>query len=73
KSFKNYQKPGRKKSSSKSKVVDPHITAIQNRLRDHFATQTVIHHTDKKGRIEIEYYGNDDLGRILNLLGLDLD
>jgi len=68
-----YHKNGQKKSSSRATVVDPHITAIQNRLRDHFATQTVVHHTEKKGKIEIEYYGNDDLGRILNLLGLDLD
>lgn len=69
----DYHKTGEKKSKGKRKVVEPHITAIQNRLRDHFATQTLIHHTDKKGKIEIEYYGNDDLGRILNLLGLDLD
>lgn len=68
-----YNKNGQKKSSRNAAVTDPHITAIQNRLRDHFATQTVIHHTEKKGKIEIEYYGNDDLGRILNLLGLDLD
>ena len=70
---KEYQKAGQKKSSKKATVVDPHITAIQNRLRDHLATHTVVHHTEKKGKIEIEYYGNDDLGRILNLLGVDLD
>ena len=68
-----YNKSGQKKSSGKATVIDPHITAIQNRLRDHFATQTIVHHTEKKGKIEIEYYGNDDLGRILNLLGVELD
>jgi ParB family chromosome partitioning protein len=30
----------------------------------------VIHHHDKRGRIEIQYYGNDDLERILSLLGV---
>lgn len=70
----DYNKSGQKKSTEKTaKVVDPHITEVQNRLRDHFATHTVVHHTEKKGKIEIEYYGNDDLGRILNLLGVDLD
>ena len=64
------QKKSHKKSAA---VVDPHITEVQNRLRDHFATHTVVRHTEKKGTIEIEYYGNDDLERILNLLGVDLD
>jgi ParB family transcriptional regulator, chromosome partitioning protein len=30
----------------------------------------VIHHNDKRGKIEIQYYGNDDLERILSLLGV---
>ena len=71
---KDYNKTGQKKSKKNSSaVVDPHITEVQNQLRDHFATHTVVHHTEKKGKIEIEYYGNDDLQRILNLLGVNLD
>jgi len=71
---KDYNKPGQKQSPGKSaKVIDPHIAEIQNRLRDHFATHTIVNHGEKKGKIEIEYYGNDDLDRILNLLRLDLD
>lgn len=70
----DFHKSGQKQTSKKSApVVDPHIVDIQNRLRDHFATHAVINHTDKKGKIELEYYGNDDLGRILNLLGITLD
>ena len=69
----NHQKSGISRTSSSRKPVDPHIMAIQNSLRDHFATHTTIHHGEKKGKIEIEYYGNDDLGRILSLLGIDLD
>jgi ParB family chromosome partitioning protein len=30
-----------------------------------------IHHGEKRGRIEIEYYGGDDLQRVLDLLGLE--
>lgn len=69
----DYHKKKPKASGSKKKSVDPHIVAIQNKLRDHFATHTTVQHGAKKGKIEIEYYGNDDLGRILNLLGVDLD
>ena len=70
---KDHQKSGPTRSTPTRKPVDPHIVAIQNSLRDHFATHTTIHHGEKKGKIEIEYYGNDDLGRILNLLGINLD
>ncbi len=69
----NHQKSKVERTSSGRKPVDPHIIAIQNSLRDHFATHTLIHHGEKKGKIEIEYYGNDDLGRILALLGINLD
>jgi ParB family transcriptional regulator, chromosome partitioning protein len=56
--------------SSSGPHVEPVVAQLQNRLRQHLATQVAIHHGDKKGRIEIEYYGNDDLDRLLKLLGL---
>jgi ParB family chromosome partitioning protein len=50
--------------------TDHAVAQIENRLRDKLATHVVIHHHDKRGRIEIQYYGNDDLERILSLLGV---
>jgi ParB family chromosome partitioning protein len=50
--------------------VDIHIRAVANRLREHLATHVAIQHSTKKGRIEIEYYGDDDLQRLLDLIGL---
>jgi len=46
------------------------VADLQNRLQQHLATHVVIHHGDKRGRIEIEYYGADDLQRIVTSLGL---
>lgn len=46
------------------------IEDLQNRLQQHLGTRVVVHHGEKRGRIEIEYYGNDDLQRILSALGL---
>jgi ParB family transcriptional regulator, chromosome partitioning protein len=54
-----------------SRETDTHIRAIENRLRELFATHVSIQHSAKKGKIELEYYGNDDLQRILELLGAD--
>jgi ParB family transcriptional regulator, chromosome partitioning protein len=46
------------------------IEDLQNRLQEHLATHVSIHHGEKRGRIEIEYYGNDDLQRVVTALGL---
>src|SRR5438874_4141337 len=46
------------------------IEDLQNRLQQHLATHVTVHHGEKRGRIEIEYYGNDDLQRIVTALGL---
>src|ERR1700704_5084327 len=46
------------------------VEDLQNRLQQHLATHVTIHHGDKRGRIEIEYYGADDLQRIVTAVGL---
>jgi len=59
-----------KKAAAPTREVDVQVRAITNRLREHFSTHVAVHHSPKKGRIEIEYYGDDDLQRLLELLGL---
>ena len=49
------------------------VEDLQNRLQQHLATHVTIHHGDKRGRIEIEYYGTDDLQRVVAALGLPPD
>ena len=46
------------------------IEDLQNRLQEHLATHVSVHHGEKRGRIEIEYYGHDDLQRIVTAFGL---
>ncbi|KAB2638878.1 MAG: ParB/RepB/Spo0J family partition protein [Verrucomicrobia bacterium] len=58
------------KKTAALRESDVQVRAITNRLRAHLATHVAIQHSPKKGRIEIEYYGNDDLQRLLELLGL---
>ncbi len=47
------------------------VLAIEERLQQRLGTHVSVHHGKKKGRIEIEYYGNDDLARLLGILGID--
>jgi ParB family chromosome partitioning protein len=63
----------RRKSRRAGSDLSATTTAVgdlQNRLQQHLATHVIIHHGDKRGRIEIEYYGTDDLQRIVTALGL---
>jgi ParB family chromosome partitioning protein len=64
---------GRRRSRRAAADVNTTATAVedlQNRLQQHLATHVTIHHGDRRGRIEIEYYGADDLQRIVTALGL---
>ena len=56
-----------------TKEAPAHIKNIENRLRQRFNTGISLHHGDKKGHISIDYYGNDDLHRLLGELGVQLD
>lgn len=46
------------------------IRDLEKRIGDHFNTRVALQHGAKKGRITIEYHGNDDLDRILEKIGL---
>jgi len=61
-----------KSNQSHSREADAVIKQIQSTLRERFATKVKLTHTPKKGKIELSYYGNDDLQRILDLLGVEL-
>src|SRR5213596_1620334 len=56
--------------TSESSATATAVEDLQNRLQQYLATHVTIHHGDKRGRIEIDYYGTDDLQRIVTALGL---
>ena len=60
----------RKGRTRQKRTVSAAVQHLENRLQQHLSTRVEIHHGDDKGRILIEYYGNDDLQRLLGQLGL---
>ena len=60
----------RKSRPSTLTVSTASIDDLQNRLQQHLGTRVTLHHGQKRGRIEIEYYGAEDLERIVAALGL---
>ena len=57
-------------AQSASPSLTPALQHLQNRLQKHFATHVTVQHSEKQGRIEIEYYGTDDLNRLLEVIRL---
>lgn len=51
---------------------DPHITSIEDTMQQIFGTKVTITQGKKKGKIEIEFYTNEDLERILDVLGVHM-
>ena len=47
------------------------VESIQKRLASHLGARVAVIHTPKRGRIVIEYRGNDDLQRLLEKLGVE--
>lgn len=59
------KKPKRSKVSAQ---IDEHMRATIDQLIRHFGTRVRISKRGKRGRIEIEFYSDNDLQRILDLL-----
>lgn len=57
-----------KKSKLKPKRKDPYINQLEESLRETYRTTVKIKHNNNKGKIEILYYSNDDLDRLLEML-----
>lgn len=62
------------RSKARSKALAPQmataVESIQKKLTSHLGARVAVFHSPKKGRIVIEYRGNDDLQRLLELLGV---
>ena len=55
------------------KKKDYFVTAKETQLREYFGTNVQIKKANKKGKIEIEFYSEEDLERILEILNLSED
>jgi ParB family chromosome partitioning protein len=61
--------PSKKKGVSAADAAA--VDGIQKRLTSHLGARVALLHTPKKGRIVIEYRGNQDLQRILEKIGIE--
>lgn len=64
------QSPKRKSTSPQS---DAHVISIQDRIRDRLGTKVRLNYKAGKGRLDIMFFNDEDLERILQLLGVTSD
>jgi ParB family chromosome partitioning protein len=52
---------------------DAHVTSIENKLCERFGTKVQLRYRQGKGTIELRFYTDDDLERILQLVGVSAE
>jgi ParB family chromosome partitioning protein len=60
--------PPSKRTRRPPQAVDPDLQRVIDSLRQRFQTRVRIHGDARRGRIEIEFFGDDDLRRITGML-----
>ncbi|MGL4109907.1 ParB/RepB/Spo0J family partition protein [Clostridium sp. LP20] len=59
-----------KEVEERSKELNPYYKDVRNKLQDYFGTKVNLSSKKNKGKIEIEYYSEEDLQRILDIINL---
>jgi ParB family chromosome partitioning protein len=70
------QTRGAKRAGVKLETVaapsgDPHIADLEARLREVFVTKVQLHYAQGKGSVEISFFSEEELERILQVLGIN--
>lgn len=60
----------KEKKNNKDEELNPYYRDVLDRLQNHFGTKVSISNKKNKGKIEIEYYSEEDLQRIIDIINL---
>jgi len=52
---------------------DAHLAAVQNKIQERFGTKVVLRYHQGRGAVEIKFFNDDDLERILKVAGIEMD
>jgi len=52
---------------------DAHVAAVQNKIQERFGTKVALRYHEGRGAIEIKFFSDDDLERILKVAGIKMD
>ncbi|MFN7138927.1 MAG: ParB/RepB/Spo0J family partition protein, partial [Limisphaerales bacterium] len=60
-------------NNKKSAVRDAHVLDVENKLQEKFGTKVSLRYKKGKGSVEIKFFNDDDLERILKIAGVNVD
>jgi len=69
-------KPGEKNGSRARPILqeqDAHVAAMQDKIQERFGTKVALRYHQGRGAIEIKFFSDEDLERILKVAGINLD
>jgi len=52
---------------------DPHVADLEHKLIERLGTKVALHYKAGKGTVEVKFYSDDELNRVLEILGVVLD
>ncbi|MDS0527924.1 ParB/RepB/Spo0J family partition protein [Clostridium sp. SHJSY1] len=70
KNFLNGINAKEKDNSSNKNELNPYYKDVRDKLQDYFGTKVNLSSKNNKGKIEIEYYSEEDLQRILDIINV---
>ena len=53
--------------------VDAHVQDLENKLRERFGTKVQLRYKQGKGKVEVQFFSDDELERILQIVGVHVD
>jgi ParB family transcriptional regulator, chromosome partitioning protein len=65
--------PARSNGTAKPQPSASHVADLENRLRERFGTKVQLRYKQGKGSLEIRFFNDDDLERILQIIGVSAD
>jgi ParB family chromosome partitioning protein len=67
------EKPATKGTTLKPIGKDTHVASLENRIRERVGTKVNLRYAKGKGSVQIAFFSDDDLERILQILGVKVD
>ncbi len=64
---------GEGKKTPAVRVQDPHVSSLENQLRERIGTKVSLRYAKGKGTLEIAFYSDAELERVMGILGVTLD
>jgi ParB family chromosome partitioning protein len=66
-------KPGAKPGVIVPLPTDAHVADLENRIRERLGTKVHLKYSQGKGAVEISFFSDDELERVLQILGIQTD